>query len=430
MSDAILRTLSSSSEAFVRSSAGDWSVVGFESDPTPGWAEAADTWASELRTEADWLWHQSEVMGRALEMVAVPHWSGMAAEVFAGTLRTVIDTAKTAATQHRDAAEAAWNWVLAMAQAQEDADGALRAAEDAQEDLAWAHAQLLVIAHADMTGIHRRVEEAEERIAEAKAKARHAEREYEAAADVFARRLEQTLTGGMTRASHPELNDDFTSLLTGLTQFDSSTLNGGTIRPASISVPAAGATAEQIAQWLLTGAYSAGELIAACGLASVMAALALVVLGGVGSGSTGGSQFYTPEEQLKRSRLRWYYYTHNLDGSLKQRVGPPSGPFDKFLNEEPSFERVEDILGKTREGDSEPHREVDTREELEDLRDEISRGGKAVDAPATYDGTMVELPDGTKIGYRDQSKSGGSTIDIFSPGGKYIKVHLPKGSGK
>lgn len=425
------KTLSSSGEAFVRSSAGDWSIVGFESDPTPGWAEAADTWASELRTEADWLWHQSEVMGRALEMVMVPHWSGMAAEVFTGTLRTIIDAAKTAATMHHDAAEAAWNWVLAMAQAQEDADAALRAAEDAQEDLAWTRAQLLVTAHADIAGVQRRIEDAQERLAEAKAKARRAEHEYDTAADTFAHRLEGTLTGAMTRASHPELNNDFTSLLTGLTRFDPSVLTGGTIRPASIAVPAAGATAEQIAQWLLTGAYTAGELIAACGLASVMAALALVVLGGVGSGSTGGSGRYTRQERLDRAWLAMYYWTHNLDGTVKQHIGPAPTELGKYLNEEPGFEDVNDILkAKTRKGKSEPHREVDTPEELEEVYKDITRGGKPIEPPKNYDGTRVELPDGTQIGLRNNSTSGGPTIDINPPAGRPIKVHLPKGWGK
>jgi hypothetical protein len=37
---------------------------------------------------------------------------------------------------------------------------------------------------------------------------------------------------------------------------------------------------------------------------------------------------------------------------------------------------------------------------------------------------MVELPDGTKVGLRDVSRSGGKTIDIVLPDGKVIKVHV------
>ena len=205
----------------------------------------------------------------------------------------------------------------------------------------------------------------------------------------------------------------------------------GSIQPASLAVPAAGATIQQIVSWLTAGGYSIAELIAACGPASVMAALALIVIGGVGTGSTSGSQFYTPEEQIRRSQARWYYYTHNLDGSLKQHIGPvPTGP-NTYFNEEAGFDDVEKILDeKTRPGRTEPNREVDTVEALDELGEQISRGGKAIDGPASYQGTWVELPDGTRIGRRRSSNSGGPTIDIKPPQGDPIKVHLPKGWGK
>ena len=68
--------------------------------------------------------------------------------------------------------------------------------------------------------------------------------------------------------------------------------------------------------------------------------------------------------------------------------------------------------------------EVKTPAEMNNLFNELSRGGSPV--TSSYKGTMVQLPDGTKVGMRATSKSGGSTIDVFSPDGSTAyKVHLP-----
>lgn len=42
-----------------------------------------------------------------------------------------------------------------------------------------------------------------------------------------------------------------------------------------------------------------------------------------------------------------------------------------------------------------------------------------------FPGDLGELQDGTRIGLRPYSKSGGSTIDVFRPDGTKVKVHLP-----
>ncbi|NUQ79320.1 MAG: hypothetical protein HUU21_37900, partial [Polyangiaceae bacterium] len=71
--------------------------------------------------------------------------------------------------------------------------------------------------------------------------------------------------------------------------------------------------------------------------------------------------------------------------------------------------------------------QVKTPEEMTNLFNELSKGGRNV-TPPTYNGSMVELPDGTRLGMRATSASGGPTIDIFPPKGagpKIIKVHLP-----
>jgi hypothetical protein len=48
----------------------------------------------------------------------------------------------------------------------------------------------------------------------------------------------------------------------------------------------------------------------------------------------------------------------------------------------------------------------------------------AENTAAKYDGAMKILPDGTRIGLRNTSKTGGQTIDIFPAAGKPYKVHI------
>jgi len=68
--------------------------------------------------------------------------------------------------------------------------------------------------------------------------------------------------------------------------------------------------------------------------------------------------------------------------------------------------------------------EVDNEEELQALYNELSRGGKPA-TPTGYDGEMVKLSDGTRVGLRNTSSSGGQTIDINRPGQSPVKIHLP-----
>ncbi len=70
--------------------------------------------------------------------------------------------------------------------------------------------------------------------------------------------------------------------------------------------------------------------------------------------------------------------------------------------------------------------EVDSPGEMETLYDELSRGGEPATPPG-YDGEMVKLSDGTRVGLRNTSSSGGPAIDINWPGQPVIKVHLPNG---
>jgi RHS repeat-associated protein len=80
---------------------------------------------------------------------------------------------------------------------------------------------------------------------------------------------------------------------------------------------------------------------------------------------------------------------------------------------------VEDALDGLRPGRSPNVYEVDSPEELQQIYDELSRGGKPTDS--SYPGQEVELPDGTRVGIRETSKSGGPAIDI---NGDEYRIHV------
>ena len=96
-----------------------------------------------------------------------------------------------------------------------------------------------------------------------------------------------------------------------------------------------------------------------------------------------------------------------------------------------SFDDAKGFLNSnTRPGATKPFREVDTPEELRMVYEHLIRSGTEAEPPPTYIGKYALLDDGTKIGLRDDSRSGGPTIDIFPPKGTgktYTKVHLPRG---
>jgi hypothetical protein len=60
--------------------------------------------------------------------------------------------------------------------------------------------------------------------------------------------------------------------------------------------------------------------------------------------------------------------------------------------------------------------------DLQALFDELSVGGTKIQN--AYPGQMVKLPDGTTVGIRSTSKSGGPTIDIKLPDDRQLKVHV------
>lgn len=85
----------------------------------------------------------------------------------------------------------------------------------------------------------------------------------------------------------------------------------------------------------------------------------------------------------------------------------------------------ERIVTAGRPGHSRRVREVDAEDELAELYDELSEGGHPAD-PSSYRGPRVRLPDGTILGVRDDSSSGGRTVDATLPNGERWKIHLPR----
>jgi hypothetical protein len=67
-------------------------------------------------------------------------------------------------------------------------------------------------------------------------------------------------------------------------------------------------------------------------------------------------------------------------------------------------------------------RTIGSAEELAQEYANLSKGGTPVNAP-NYNGTMVKFPDGSRVGMRNTSASGGATIDVFT-GNASVKVHV------
>ncbi len=84
-------------------------------------------------------------------------------------------------------------------------------------------------------------------------------------------------------------------------------------------------------------------------------------------------------------------------------------------------EGLEETLAGLREGHNAGVYEVDNAEELQSIYDELSAGGKPTNS--TYPGQEVELPNGTRVGIRETSKTGGPTVDINTGSARY-RIHV------
>ncbi|MEP6468151.1 MAG: DNRLRE domain-containing protein [Chloroflexota bacterium] len=83
---------------------------------------------------------------------------------------------------------------------------------------------------------------------------------------------------------------------------------------------------------------------------------------------------------------------------------------------------IETSLARLTAGRSPGVRLTNSAEELNNLFADWSRGGTALES--TYPGALVRLPDGTIVGWRGTSASGGPAIDVNLPAGDIFKVHV------
>lgn len=84
---------------------------------------------------------------------------------------------------------------------------------------------------------------------------------------------------------------------------------------------------------------------------------------------------------------------------------------------------ADEVLGELPKGKQDHVREVGSDAELQAKYDEMARGGEKFTRPG-YPGEWVRQPDGTEIGIRNSSKSGGRTIDVRHPDKSPEKVHI------
>jgi hypothetical protein len=123
-------------------------------------------------------------------------------------------------------------------------------------------------------------------------------------------------------------------------------------------------------------------------------------------------------EQIKNSSEGIQGLDFGLGGS------PPLTPADgKGPHNADDVFRIVDPLPPGKQ----PHvRELPTSDQIRALYDWLTQNGMPA-PPSSYKGTESVLSDGTRIGIREDSSSGGTTVDInFGDGREPMKVHLPR----
>jgi filamentous hemagglutinin len=121
---------------------------------------------------------------------------------------------------------------------------------------------------------------------------------------------------------------------------------------------------------------------------------------------------------------------NGLNIIMQQAAGDGSGKISQTAPAADSKSVREIVRGNTvKYGDSNQAFNVKSESDLIDLYNKITAGAKDA-TPSGYDGVSKILEDGTRIGLRNGSKTGGMTIDVnpAAGSGKPYKVHIEKGS--
>jgi hypothetical protein len=106
------------------------------------------------------------------------------------------------------------------------------------------------------------------------------------------------------------------------------------------------------------------------------------------------------------------------------QVGPPEAPPNEMLGVR-NAKDVHDIVDPLPPG-KQPHvRELPTSAQIRDLYNRLTENATPA-PPSSYPGQSSLLEDGTRISIREESGSGGTTVDIKYPDGSIQKVHLPE----
>ncbi len=184
----------------------------------------------------------------------------------------------------------------------------------------------------------------------------------------------------------------------------------------------------------LPGGAAVGSVVSLPSLARALEAIRrLVAIGALdgavigGIGSLGGGPSITLPELQRPTSLS--VQSGQGTGAGGSGAGPPKPASGQPAVTGPAADYA-GVSGRVKTlppGKSPNVYQVNTPEEMTKLFNELSKGGKNV-TPPTYKGTMVELPDGTLVGMRTASNSGGPTIDVKPLKGsaqKLLKVHLP-----
>lgn len=107
------------------------------------------------------------------------------------------------------------------------------------------------------------------------------------------------------------------------------------------------------------------------------------------------------------------------------RVAPFTVATDADAGEDAPLSPSDRITSVGEPGINSNVRQLSDEQAVRDLYDELAEDGTPV-SWGGYRGTSVRLPDGTEIGLRGTSSSGGTTMDAKLPTGEQWKVHIPR----
>lgn len=172
----------------------------------------------------------------------------------------------------------------------------------------------------------------------------------------------------------------------------------------------------------------------AAGSGSAVGGLSALGLLGILFGLSGDTKQQTPADAMRQRMAQadadaWAWTHDPLTGKPREVAGG-AGIMTDVVGPMSGDEVNEKIRSIGRPGKSEPHREVDTPEEVVAAWRELSRGGKLA-AGSSPERIQVVLPDGTRVQYRRDSGSGGPVVEVHNSKTsewENVKVHMPEGS--